>query len=57
MSGTWVFEPRYGYYKVRFGGTAKVVQSYFAVAKIVILLCTQEACTVILIGDDNAISN
>ena len=41
MSSTWIFDPRYGYYEVRFGGTAKVLPSYFAVAKIVILLCTQ----------------
>ena len=40
MSSTWIFDPQYGYYKVRFGGSAKVLQSYFAVAKIVILLCT-----------------
>ena len=32
MSSTWIFDPRYGYYEVRFGGTAKVLQSYFAVA-------------------------
>ena len=40
MSNTWIFDPRYGYCEVRFGGTAKVLQSYFAVAKIVIWLCT-----------------
>ena len=40
MSSTWIFDLRYGYYEVRFGGTAKVLQSYFAVAKILILLCT-----------------
>ena len=39
MSSTWIFDPRYGYYEVRFGGTAKVLQSYFAVAFIVIWLC------------------
>ena len=38
------FDPRYGYYEVRFGGNAKVLQSYFAVAKIVILLCNQSKC-------------
>ena len=41
MSSTWIFDPRYGYYEVRFGGTSKVLQSYFAVTKIVILLCMQ----------------
>ena len=34
---------RYGY-KVRFGGTAMVLQSYFAVTKIVILLCSSFFC-------------
>ena len=38
MSNTWIFDRRYGYYEVRFGSTAKVLQSYFAVAFIVILL-------------------
>ena len=38
------FYPRYGYYEVRFGGTAKVLESYFAVAKRVILLCTLNSC-------------
>ena len=40
MSSTWIFDRRYGYYEVRYGGNAKVLQSYFAVAKIVILLCS-----------------
>ena len=39
MSSIWIFDPRYGYYEVRFRDTAKALQSYFAVAKIVILLC------------------
>ena len=39
------FDRRLGYYEVRFGGTAKVLQSYFAVAKIVILLCNTEQTT------------
>ena len=34
-----MFDPRHGYYEVRFGGTAKVLQSYFAVDFIVIWLC------------------
>ena len=38
MSSTWIFDLQYGYYEVRFGGTAKVLQSYFAVAFIVIWL-------------------
>ena len=42
MSSTWIFDSRYGYYEVRFGGTAKVLQSYFAVAFIVIWLCRYE---------------
>ena len=43
ISSTWIVDPRYGYYEVRFGGTAKVLQRYFAVAKIVILLCIHKA--------------
>ena len=39
MSSTWIFDPWYGYYEVRFGGTAKVLQNYFAIAFIVIWLC------------------
>ena len=43
MSSIWIFDRRYGYYAARFGGTAKVLQSYFAVAFIVIWLCTASA--------------
>ena len=39
MCSTWIIDLRYGYYEVRFGGNAKVLQSYFAVAKIEIWLC------------------
>ena len=39
MSSTWIFDQRYGYYAGRFGGTARLLQSYFAVAFIVIWLC------------------
>ena len=39
MSSTWIFDRRYGYYAARFGGTARLLQSYFAVAFIVIWLC------------------
>ena len=43
MSSTWIFARRYWYYAARFGGTARLLQSYFAVAMvafIVIWLCT-----------------
>ena len=30
MSSTWIFDPRYGYYEVRFEGTAQVLRRYCA---------------------------
>ena len=38
------FDRRYGYYDASFWGTARLLQSYFTVAFIVIELCTGDTC-------------
>ena len=39
MSSTWIFDRRCGTLTARFGGTVMLIQSYSAVAQIVILPC------------------
>ena len=46
MSGTWIFDQRYGTHTARFGGSTRLLQSYFVVAQIVcgiaqiMMMCT-----------------
>ena len=41
---TWIFDQRCGTLTARFEGTARLLQSYFAVPQIVTWLCSKEVC-------------